>query len=280
MNRISIFDYLNYRDFLRDAFAQLKEVDSSYNYRKIASELGMRSIGHITWIIQGKRNLTLRKADRFSQLLGLNKKEDSYLKLLVLYTNSKKHSEKRDLFEKIVTAQRSEKRIVTKEQIEYWSKWYYSAMRELVAIHRITDDFKEAARLLVPKISPAEAEKALKLLEKLNFIARDEQGYYKRLDKVISMNAEWGTLVVKQHQMDMLDLAKLGLEKIPREERDISSVTMSLSQERFEQVRKMFQDFRQQLITLARTDPDPERVYQVGLQVFPLSKNPGGTDEE
>lgn len=279
MNRISIFDYLNYRDFLRDAFACLKQIDPSYNYRRIASELGMKSIGHITWILQGKRNLTLRKTDRYSQLLGLNKKEDSYFKLIVLYTNSKKHSEKRDLFENIVKAQRSEKRIVTKEQVEYWSKWYYSAMRELVAIHRITDDYKEAARLLVPRITPGEAEKALRFLEKLNFVARDEQGYYKRLDKVVSMDAEWGTLVVKQHQMDMLDLAKLGLEKIPREERDISSVTMSLSQERFEQVRRMFQDFRQQLITLARTDPDPERVYQVGLQVFPLSKNPGGMDE-
>ncbi|MFP4164782.1 MAG: TIGR02147 family protein [Chitinispirillaceae bacterium] len=280
MNRISIFDYLNYRDYLRDAFAQLKKEDASYTYRKIASELGMRSIGHITWIIQGKRNLTLRKADRFSQLLGLNRKENSYFRLLVLYTNSKKHSEKRDLFEKIVTAQKSQKRIVTKEQTEYWSKWYYSAMRELVAIHKISDDYKEAARLMVPRISPAEAERALKLLEKLEFIVRDERGYYKRLDRVISMDAEWGTLCVRQHQMDMLDLAKLGLEKIPREDRDISSVTMSLSEERFEQVRNLFQDFRQQLITLARTDPNPERVYQVGLQVFPLSKNPGGTDEE
>ena len=72
----------------------------------------------------------------------------------------------------------------------------------------------------------------------------------------------------------MLELAKHGLEEIPREDRDISSITMSMSRERFEQVRLMMQEFREQLIALARTDPHPQRVYQVGLQVFPLSKMP------
>ncbi len=280
MEQVRIFSYLDYRSFLKDSFELLRIKSPSFSYRNIAAKLGYKSIGHITWILQGKRNLTLKNADKFSSLLALNKKEDAYFKLLVCYTNAKKHLDKKDYFEKLVSAQKSEQRVVSREQIEYWSKWYYSAMREVVAIHRISDDYKEASKLLVPRISPVEAEKALKLLEQLGFIAKDKQGFFRRVDKVISTNPEWGSLAVRQHQMDMLDLAKQGLENIPREERDISSITMSLSLERFEQVRAMMQDFRQKLITLARTDSNPERVFQVGLQVFPLSKLPGGANEE
>lgn len=274
MSRISIFDYLDYRLFLKDAFARLKEEDPSCTYRKIASRLGLGSIGHITWILQGKRNLTLKKAGRFAELLNLNNKEEEYLKALISYTNTRSHAEKIESFERIASAQKSQKRIVNKEQYEYWSKWYYSAMRELVAIHKISSDYKEAARLLIPRITPAEAEKALKLLERLGFIVLDKRGYYRRVDKVLTINAEWGVLAVRQHQIEILELAKHGLEEIPREDRDISSITMSMSRERFEQVRLMMQEFREQLITLARTDPHPQRVYQVGLQVFPLSKMP------
>ena len=141
----------------------LKEEDPSCTYRKIASRLGLGSIGHITWILQGKRNLTLKKAGRFAELLNLNNKEEEYLKALISYTNTRSHAEKIESFERIASAQKSQKRIVNKEQYEYWSKWYYSAMRELVAIHKISSDYKEAARLLIPRITPAEAEKALKL---------------------------------------------------------------------------------------------------------------------
>ena len=280
MNDISVFNYLDYRPFLRDAFSALKGSDPDFNYRAIASQLGFGSIGHITWILQGKRNLTVSNAPKFSELLKLNKREDAFFQLLVLYTNSKKHGEKRDLFERIVAIQKSDHRVVSREQMEYWSRWYYSALREVVAIHRIKDDYKSIAKFLVPRITPAEAEKALKLLEKLGFIVQDKQGVFRRVDKVIGMNAEFGPLAVRQHQMDMLELAKQGLEYIAREERDISSLTMSLSIERFKQVKEMFQEFRQQLITLARTDPHPQQVFQVGLQIFPLSTASGGTDEK
>lgn len=280
MNRLCIFDYIDYRLYLRAAFAHLKERDSSFNYRFIASKLGLGSIGHITWILQGKRNLTLKNADRFSSLLQHNKKENTYFRYLVAYTNTKKHSEKKELFQKIVATQKSEQRIVTREQFEYWNKWYYPAMRELVAVNKISKDYKEAARLLMPRITAAEAQKALTLLEKLEFIVYDEQGYYRRVDKVISVNPEWGTIAVRQHQIDMLNLARQGFENIPPEERDFSSVTMSMSMERFEQARQLFKEFRQSLITLARTDPEPERIFQVNLQIFPLSLKPGVSDEK
>ena len=279
MDRINVFNYLDYRPDLRDAFTSLKQVDPTFTYRSIASKLGFASIGHITWILQGKRTITEKNVAGFSSLLKLNKKEDSYFRLLVLYTNSRRHTEKRELFGKLVAAQKNEQRVVSKEEVEYWDRWYYSAMREVVAIHKVSDDYKAAAKLLVPRITPAEAQKALMLLEQLNYIERDDQGFYKRVNKVLSVNPEFGTLAVRQHQMDMLDLARQGLETIPKEERDISSVTMSMSMERFEQVRTMIHEFRQQLLTLARTDPNPQRVFQVGLQIFPLSKLPEECDE-
>jgi uncharacterized protein (TIGR02147 family) len=276
---LSIFNYINYRDFLRDAFAALKAKDPSFTYRKIASELELGSIGHITWIIQGKRNLTLKMSDKFISLLQLNQKEATYLKLLISFTNSKKHIEKKFYFEKIASVQSSTNKIVSKDKFQFWDKWYYSVMREMVGIHKISDNYKETAKLFIPRISPSDAEEALNLLENLDLIKKDENGCYLKMDNVVTTGEDWESLAIKQFQMEMLDLAKTALEKTPKSERDISTVTLSISESGFEELRKMFKEFRQKIIALARTDSNAERIYQVGLQIFPMSKARGDKED-
>jgi uncharacterized protein (TIGR02147 family) len=271
--KISIFDYLNYRDFLKGTLQDMKEHDPSFTYRKIALELGFKSIGHITWILQGKRNLTTKMCDRFVSLLQLNKKESEYFKLIVLYTNANKHLEKKILFEKILLHRKADKKVVSKEQYRYWDSWYHSALRELVSLYSISDTTKKAGRLLIPHISPAEVQNSLKLLESLGFIAKDKDGCYQRVDKVLSTGDDWESLAIRQYQIEYLKLAIQGIDTIPKEERDISSVLFSVSEERFEQIRILAKEFRQKVITLASTDPNPQRIYQIGIQVFPLCKS-------
>jgi uncharacterized protein (TIGR02147 family) len=281
MNKNSnIFNYLDYREYLRDALQELKSNNPAYTYRTIALELGMKSIGHITWILQGKRNITLKNINKFEKLLNLNKKEAAYFKTIVQFNNSKKHIDKKILFEKIVNCQKSEKKIISQDQYTYWDKWYNSAIRELVSLFEISDNYKDVAKLLIPKISPAEAEHAMALLESLGLIEKNEKGSYRRVDKIVTTGEGWESIAIRQFQMEFLDLAKLALERIPKEERDISSLTISVSEERFETIRTMIKDLRQQIITLAKTDPSPQRIYQIGLQVFPLSKSSGEQHDE
>jgi uncharacterized protein (TIGR02147 family) len=276
MGMVDIYNYLDYRTYLRDAQEYMKSKDPAFTVRYVAAKVGYKSPGHITWILQGKRNLPSKQLPQFVRVYKLNKKEAQYFEVMVQYTNAKKHFDKKYHFEKLVSLQKTERRIVGKDELAYWDAWYHSAIRELVAIHTISDDYKKVAKMLIPRITPAEAEKSLKLLKRIGFIKKDPQGFYRRVDKVVSTGDGWQSLAIRQYQMHTMDLAKKGLESIPREKRDISSVTLSISEERFRQIQKRLREFRQEIITLARTDDKPERIYQLGLQIFPLSVSQRG----
>jgi uncharacterized protein (TIGR02147 family) len=69
-----------------------------------------------------------------------------------------------------------------------------------------------------------------------------------------------------------LERARKALRAVPRDRRDISAVTVSLSRQAAEQVRWEFRDMRKRILELAKTDEKPERIYQFNLQFFPVSE--------
>jgi len=71
---VSIYSYFDYRDFLRDNFAERKAHNQKYSYRAIADKIGINSATLIR-ILNGKRNLSRNILPKFLQFLKLKKKE-------------------------------------------------------------------------------------------------------------------------------------------------------------------------------------------------------------
>jgi uncharacterized protein (TIGR02147 family) len=69
-----------------------------------------------------------------------------------------------------------------------------------------------------------------------------------------------------------LDLAKRAIERYPADRRDISGVTMSLSRAGFDKLKAEIQDFRKRVMLIAEQDADEDGVYQLNLQLYPLSR--------
>ena len=53
---INIFNYSDYREFLRDFFDMKKRVNPSWSYGLWSSKLGLNSISSITMVINGQRH--------------------------------------------------------------------------------------------------------------------------------------------------------------------------------------------------------------------------------
>ena len=70
----------------------------------------------------------------------------------------------------------------------------------------------------------------------------------------------------------MLDLAKRALDHLPREERDISSLTLCVAEAALPLLKQRIREFRQELLQLAAQEASPERVVQLNFQMFPLSR--------
>jgi len=269
----SIFDFLDYRTWLRDAFAAQKRTDRTFGYRKIAPALGLKSPGHITWILQGKRNLTSKSAQSLCDVFHMGPSELQWLELLIAHNDCHEPLERLRLFKRIAGGLHGKRRILEQAQAAYWSHWQFPVIRELAAIApELTLDPDALGKRVWPAISRKEAEQALHTLEHIGLLARQPNGTLARKDKVLSAGDDWTAEAVRSFQASLLVLAQQALAEIPKENRDISTVTFSVSKKTLAAIQKRAREFRQEVIALARTDREPEGVYHLALQLFPASK--------
>jgi uncharacterized protein (TIGR02147 family) len=268
----SVFEYQDFRKFIADAQRAIKATKPFFTYRYIAAAIGMKSPGHITWIIQGKRNLSKKKVLPFAKVLGLNDRETDFFTDLVHFDQAKTHIEKKFFLDRLVAFQEPKKTIVQPSSYDFYSKWYHSAVRELFAIHALGDDYKQIARMIQPAITPREAKQSIKLLCGLGLVKKDNKGHYRQVNQAVSTGDVWRSVAIRQFQMDTFDLAKQALNSIDAKERDVSTLTMSISDERFAMVRERIKQFRNELVTLITSDKAPNRVYQLSMALFPLSR--------
>jgi uncharacterized protein (TIGR02147 family) len=267
-----IFQYTDYRKFLRDFYEAKKASQKGFTHRFISKALGFKSTGSFAQILQGKTNISTQMIANFVAFLKLKKEEGDYFELMVLFNQSKSHAEKKRYFEKVIAFPKSNFKVVDSNQYAYYEKWYYSVIREILAFFPFKDDFKELAKMLEPPISPSEAQKAVKLLEDLHFIKQDEQGYYKKVDAIITTGYEAKSLAINQFTLETMELARASLDNLPREERSLSTLTLSLPEDGYKMLEEKIKGFRRELLELAKNSEAPRRVLLVNFQIFPVSK--------
>jgi uncharacterized protein (TIGR02147 family) len=277
--KLNFFDYFDYRALMRDLYKERKAQDSGFSYRFIARKAGFSSAGFFTKILQGTSNISLPLIFRFAEVFKLTKAQTDYFELLVLFNQATLNTEKRHYFEKIVAMRKSKVKTLDPAQFELFNKWYYVAVREILDVHLFRDDYKELAKKVHPPIKPSEAKDAIETLEKLGLIRRDPNGYYKRLDAIVSSGDEWQSLAIQKYQSETIELAREALYAVPKTHRDISTLTLSISESSLQRMKERIKECRRELLDIAKADENADRVYQLNLQLFPLSsfnngKNP------
>jgi len=57
-----------------------------------------------------------------------------------------------------------------------------------------------------------------------------------------------------------------------KEERDISALTLGISEEDFQRIKARIQAFRKEIMDIAMASSEPDRVYQLNFQLFPVGR--------
>lgn len=291
-----IYLYLDYRKFLADFYKYSKLNSPHFSYRSFSQKVGVQTSNFLLLLIQGKRNLKDQTIPLVAKALKLDQKQSQYFQLLVLYGQEKNTEQKSSLFRELQNL-RSPYEIskMSELQFEQYNHWYYKAIRELLSFYPFNPSekyaFRHLAAQLYPNITESDARKAIKVLEKLNLIYRHESGVYKLTDQFISTGDEVQNFFLRRFHQCMIEISKSALDEFPLEVRDISSLTLSISNETFVEIKTEIQLFRKRLLEIARKSDRAENVYQINFQAFPLTrkaKKPdsvdkslmvGGTDE-
>jgi uncharacterized protein (TIGR02147 family) len=89
---------------------------------------------------------------------------------------------------------------------------------------------------------------------------------------VVSTPSEVLSVAITTYHKDILTIAREAVERFKPEDRDIRSVTLGVSIEGYGEVKQRIGAFWKELLAFADTQKSVERIYQVNMQLFPLSE--------
>jgi uncharacterized protein (TIGR02147 family) len=276
-NRIIVFDYTDYRKYLADYYRQKKSACPAFSYRYFARRAGISSSGFYKELIDGKRSLSRALILKFSGAIKHSKKEAEYFENMVYFSEASTVEERKLYLNKMMSCYESKAFRLLGEQYEYFSRWYYSVVRELISFVRFKDDFRGLARMLNPPIREDQARKAIYILEKLRLVEKDKEGYYKRTSPVVTTgyptdDTKVNLLNVINFQKEMLKMAHDAYDRHSPKKMDMSTLTLSVSEQTFFAMKEEIANFRKKLLGMAEKDERPDRIYQLCHYFYPVTR--------
>lgn len=272
INRPDIYEYTDYREFLHDMYMFLKKRNSAFSYRYIAQHTGASSAGWLPNIIKGRISLTSSYRVKLQKLLGLTRRECEYFELLVDYNQAGTHEEKVLILERLKSIKGIQPALVRKEHLDYLTKWYISAIRELLLIYPFKGELQELSEMIIPRLSIDEVREAVEVLQKTCMVKTGFDGYIRPCDNVIMKDPSVKTDLWKTYMISKIKLGIEAIENFSKELRDISEVYMPLSKDGFEIAKEEISKLRKKLLVISDNDKKSDRVYQCTFQLFPLTE--------
>ncbi|MDB4987527.1 MAG: hypothetical protein JWN04_2705 [Myxococcaceae bacterium] len=269
---VDVFQYLDYRAFLRDYYLERKARRPGFSYRGFSRRAGLGSPNYLKLVIEGERSLTPAMAARFAKACGLADESAAFFEHLVAFNQAKSVREREDCFARLTgfRRHRSVRRLDLKHA-DYHSTWYLPAIRELAARADFREDPTWIARALAPRISVAQAREALKTLVELGLLAANDDGHLRQSEPLVSTGPEMHRAYVAKYHKMMMRRAAASISLFASEERDVSSLTLCLGRDGIERIKRRLRSLRRELLEMSELESDPEQVVQINFQAFPLS---------
>ena len=133
---VNVFEYTDFRKYLADYYADQKTQNPSFSYKYFAEKAGFKNKGFVFNIINGDKNLSKDSIVKISQACKHTKYDAEYFENLVCMNQAKEYKMRKYFYERLEKIKNqgrktSKARLIVKDQYEFYSKWYHSAIRSL-----------------------------------------------------------------------------------------------------------------------------------------------------
>lgn len=273
MENPSPFAYNDFRRYLADWQAAQQERDPDFSKSEVSRRLGLpRTRSFFTDILGGKR-LSGTFLERFITVLGLDRDETRYFRVLVRFNQAETPEDRELSFDQLVALNRTPRHSLDMRQYLYYRHWWNGAIRALLATRDYGDEPERIAKDLTPAITTGEAKASLDLLSELGLIKKDPDGFHKPTEANLATPEGSREELVRQLQIQQLELAQRSLLAPPDSDRRIFTNTISVSAAGWEMILNRIERFREEVRSIVHRDPDPaHRVAQITMTLLPLSR--------
>jgi uncharacterized protein (TIGR02147 family) len=273
---ISVYSYLNYRSYLHDKFRKLKATNPRYSYRLFNRLAGLSSPSFLQMVIAGKRNLTSKSLLAICRGFKLGEKEKKYLDILIRLNQSKDQELKDKYFQELLQNKKflSAKRIEA-AQYNLFSRWFYVAILELLrTVKGKKIDEHWIAKHLHPEVGVVEVKKAIADLMELGFLTKNKQDHFVITQSMIATDNEIAFAAATKFHIETCGLAARAVTQDSQDDRELTCLTIAVSEEEFELARERIREFRDSLhSTLEQNKNSKTKVAQINFHLLTVGKN-------
>ncbi|MEO6096949.1 MAG: TIGR02147 family protein [Fibrobacteria bacterium] len=276
MEKGVIYQYSDFRQFLRDHYAFHKRHTRGYSYRAFSKAAGFSSPNFIKLVMMGEKNLTGESAVQLARGMKLDSDAAEYFLDLVRFGQAKNLDAKRLALERIEQSRRRQAvGKLTEGDVAYLREWYLPVLREMTALPDFQEDADWIARRLSFPVPLKEIRSGMEYLETQGFLKRDGNGRLLRKERVLAsgdMSGKPGLeAMARQYHVQMAELAKQAVFQWPKEKRSVSNTTLSLSRRGYELALERIESMRADLLDLAARETGATELHQLSMILFPLT---------
>jgi uncharacterized protein (TIGR02147 family) len=268
-----IFDYIDYRQYLRDYYEGRKKSVSHFTHRAFAKIAGLSSPVFLKLVMDGKSNLSDASIASLITALDLSPLEADYFRALVRFNQEKTFQKKREWFEQLRSiGSGMNAKVLEADQYDFYHKWYNSVLREIAPNCGPKSGFAAMGKIVLPPVKAHDVKRSIGLLKRIGLLVENADGSYAQTEQIITTGTEVTSLAVRDLHMQMSRLATRAIELVPKNERDISGLTIGISSATFDGIKKELEIVRSRILSMVSADKEADRVFRLNLQLFPLSK--------
>jgi uncharacterized protein (TIGR02147 family) len=266
-----LFDYDDFRKFMQDYFEEQKKMCSVFSHRFFAAKAGFSSSSYCLNVIRGRFNLTHKSIEKISKAMDFEPLQKEYFEALVQYNQAEQVDIREQAWKQILQIRKQIEftHVTTREQA-YFSKWYYPIIRELAVDLDWHEDYRVLARSLTPQITTEEARKAVKNLLEWGLLKKEGDRY--ELTSQMLDAAEIPPIALRQIRHEYIQHAIGAVESMPKDERFATFTTLAMSKSSYDYAVEILEDARKKIIARASNDTNVERIYEMMLVAFQMSK--------
>lgn len=268
----NIWDYLDFRLYLKDFYFRKKEKHPHFSYRLFSQKTGVQSPNYLKLIIDGERNLTRTHAKQVAKYCQLDNEQTSYFLALVFWEQSKDREEK-DLFWKEVLRSRKDS---SESKIQNWqlallSSWHAIAILEMARLKDFRFDYDWILKRFRCAFSKKELKEAIATLVQAQLIEVKGEAI-QRIEGTLKTSDDIPSSCVRKFHRDIIREASAAIELVPINVREYSSSTIGISNAEIAALKEEVRVFRNHILKTYGKGDSPDQVYQLNIQFFPLTQ--------
>lgn len=270
-----IFEYLDYRQFLQDYYQSKKAENSAFSLRAFSDKIGFKAKDFISRVMQGDKNLSAQSIQKIISGLKFGKREAAFFEDLVWFNQAETMEEKNSWFQKMQNELKIVRFTAGQHQLAFYqyqvySHWRHLVVRSLIGMFGFHGDFATLAKSVHPPITIDEAKESVALLEKCNLVKEEEDGSYVLVNKDITTGDRTSRIALRGFHQHCLALGAASIDRDPPQQRNISGLTLGISQSAYEKIVERMSAFRKEIAQIADEDEEADKVYQLQLLLFPI----------